>query len=558
MAESVEEQPLQSSPEQGNLTDEFDEDGFVRIKVPEKPVYFFIDRSEREKIKKHRGKRGFKGLQWTNIISQALRTIHPYCYIAFKRHRLKALGSTQASPEFWCLGYCRFDDCQVTLTVTVDSVDLKATVEFQGGESIHNRMELKRRPIRAQDRDQIGKDLQKQCPRTMYLEKLWHVDEDVLASGCRDEAPSPNVLKNISWEVRQKSRQHSNEIFSLQIMLDKEKHSRRCDAQNHYHLAMHTFGLLTTASIVAELDEMVQSAAVVFSSPSSGARVEKHFKNLQSWMQKTAIEVNVTTKSKSSTEDLKSFQVELEKWKERRQKKRGRYVTPIRKAFPFKKPKKVHSSVVKCHTGPKKHDIQAKTGPQKDISERTEEQSENSGCLHHQFTNALNHTVYVVNPSKSSNEKAESSCAAKNFSFLAAVSNELNVDACLDCKGSDEGLSSCSHKLWTSKREMAIERGVMGAQILESSAFFGAHRTTANTANKNKLALAVFLESPWRLMGPKRTLERSGVLGEGESVRTGEVKRGGGEAQDLCVSRAAVHLQNWRTWCIRGNLNQSL
>lgn len=28
--------------------------------------------------------------------------------------------------------------------------------------------------------------------------------------------------------------------------------------------------------------------------------------------------------------------------------------------------------------------MQAKTGPQKDISERTEEQSENSGCLHHQ------------------------------------------------------------------------------------------------------------------------------------------------------------------------------
>lgn len=67
---------------------------------------------------------------------------------------------------------------------------------------------------------------------------------------------------------------------------------------------MHTSGLLTTASTVTDLDEMVQSAAVVFSSPSR-ARLEKHFKNLQPLMQKTGIEVNVTTKSKSNTEDLK-------------------------------------------------------------------------------------------------------------------------------------------------------------------------------------------------------------------------------------------------------------
>ncbi len=67
-----------------------------------------------------------------NVISKGLRTIHPYCSIAFKRHRLKGLGLKQAGPEFLCLGYCRFDDCPVMVTVTVHSEkDFKATVGFQ-------------------------------------------------------------------------------------------------------------------------------------------------------------------------------------------------------------------------------------------------------------------------------------------------------------------------------------------------------------------------------------------------------------------------------------------
>lgn len=123
-----------------------DEDGFIKIRVPQKPSYFFIERKEWNRIKRKRQKRGFEGLQWTNIISKGLRTIHPYCSIAFKRHRLKVLGSQKASPEFWCLGYCRFEDCPVMVTVTVDSeVDLKAKVEFKGEVSIHNPTELKRR-----------------------------------------------------------------------------------------------------------------------------------------------------------------------------------------------------------------------------------------------------------------------------------------------------------------------------------------------------------------------------------------------------------------------------
>ncbi len=66
-------------------------------------------------------------------------------------------------------------------------------------------------------------------------------------------------------------------------------------APSHYHLEMHVFDAITNASILEELDVLVQSAAVVFSSPCCGANVEKRFKNLQSWLQKIGTPLNVTT-----------------------------------------------------------------------------------------------------------------------------------------------------------------------------------------------------------------------------------------------------------------------
>ncbi len=50
---------------------------------------------------------------------------------------------------------------------------------------------------------------------------------------------------------------------------------------------------------------LMQGAAVVFSSPCSGQNVEKHFKNLQLWLQKIKIDLDVTAESKSNMEDLK-------------------------------------------------------------------------------------------------------------------------------------------------------------------------------------------------------------------------------------------------------------
>lgn len=75
-------------------------------------------------------------------------------------------------------------------------------------------------------------------------------------------------------------------------------------APKNYHLAMHIFGLFTTASTLEELDDMVQSAAVVFSSPCSAANVEKHLDNIQTWLQRTKTELD-DTKSSAIQDDFK-------------------------------------------------------------------------------------------------------------------------------------------------------------------------------------------------------------------------------------------------------------
>ncbi|KAK1902031.1 Autophagy-related protein 2 [Dissostichus eleginoides] len=59
-------------------------------------------------------------------------------------------------------------------------------------------------------------------------------------------------------------------------------------AAKHYHLAMHVFGLMTQAITMSELDEVVTSAVVVFSSSHSDRNVGKHFENLQGLLTNSA------------------------------------------------------------------------------------------------------------------------------------------------------------------------------------------------------------------------------------------------------------------------------
>jgi len=185
---------------------------------------FFYSSNCLEKTKKKQKKDHFKGLQWTNIISLGIRTIHPHCSFAFRGHRVKILGSTRTTPAFKCSSYCLFTDCPVEVEVVVHSEKtLKAQVLFSGDMVVHSKTELQRRPVRADEQKEIHQQLQTTLPRALYLKKMENLREYVVESGCRDEAPSPGVLKSISWRQRIKDRKHKNETLSLQMMVDEKR-----------------------------------------------------------------------------------------------------------------------------------------------------------------------------------------------------------------------------------------------------------------------------------------------------------------------------------------------
>lgn len=81
---------------------------------------------------------------------------------------VKKLSSRSKAPVFRFMGYCRFQDCPVTVAVVVyDKETLKAEVVFKGGEVCHNNKELKRRPVRAQSRQSAGELLKNKLPRSL-------------------------------------------------------------------------------------------------------------------------------------------------------------------------------------------------------------------------------------------------------------------------------------------------------------------------------------------------------------------------------------------------------
>ena len=65
---------------------------------------------------------------------------------------------------------------------------------------------------------------------------------------------------------------------------------------------MHTVGLLTPASSLADLDDMLLSCTVLFSSPCSSENVVKHFLNLQAML--TAFGVSPVNDERIVAEDF--------------------------------------------------------------------------------------------------------------------------------------------------------------------------------------------------------------------------------------------------------------
>ncbi|XP_020557716.1 uncharacterized protein LOC105353816 isoform X2 [Oryzias latipes] len=191
--------------------------------LPAQPCFFVISKSDWQQLRRMQSGRRFHGLQWTNVVAKGLKSVNPYCSFGFKHHCVKTLLSTTKAPLFRCMAYCRFEACPVKAAVTVTDSSLKAVVVFSGGNVCHNTLETKSRPVRADSRKTTASILQTKHPRSVYLESMLSLPPPVVQSGCRDDAVSTGVLKNISWTERQKERPHSDEVTSLQTIIDNLK-----------------------------------------------------------------------------------------------------------------------------------------------------------------------------------------------------------------------------------------------------------------------------------------------------------------------------------------------
>ncbi|KAG7526880.1 hypothetical protein JOB18_046349 [Solea senegalensis] len=163
-------------------------------------------------------------MNWTSVMANGIKSIHPLCSFGFQGHRVKSISSRRSGPVFVCSGYCLFDDCPVEVDVIVqEESSLKAIVKFRGSFVCHRWDQLKKRPVRGKERDALSQTLSTKMPRSVFLESLARLDDTVMASGCRDQVPATGVMKTVSWSQKVKRRRHKNDIISLQRMLKEEE-----------------------------------------------------------------------------------------------------------------------------------------------------------------------------------------------------------------------------------------------------------------------------------------------------------------------------------------------
>ncbi|KAI4824300.1 hypothetical protein KUCAC02_012823 [Chaenocephalus aceratus] len=102
-----------------------------------------------------------------------------------------------------------------------DESSLKAVVTFRGEKAWHNCEELKHRPVCADERDALANALTSKLPRSVYLDKLNKLDDTVLASGNRDQATTMSELDEVvTSAVVVFSSSHSDRHVSAQSHLD--------------------------------------------------------------------------------------------------------------------------------------------------------------------------------------------------------------------------------------------------------------------------------------------------------------------------------------------------
>ena len=104
-----------------------------------------------------------------------------------------------------------------------EELSLKAEVIFSGDLVSHRWDQIRRRPVRGEERDALAHTLSTKLPRTVFLESIGRLEDTVVASGCRDKVPATGVMKTVSWTKKKLKRRDNNEMISLQKMVAEEE-----------------------------------------------------------------------------------------------------------------------------------------------------------------------------------------------------------------------------------------------------------------------------------------------------------------------------------------------
>ena len=167
---------------------------------------------------------------WTNVFSEALNGVFPYCCINFKRHRL--LKDSVNLVKVWY--YCKIDGCELNGTAILDK-SFSLTMCNTKTELRHNkgkRKSFESRNIRGEDRKILGETVADMSfPSKYFHRKLANLDEKSFSMGNLKDVPkSKSIVTQCSYEYRKGKQVDSSPINSLKEL--KLKYSKELNSKS--------------------------------------------------------------------------------------------------------------------------------------------------------------------------------------------------------------------------------------------------------------------------------------------------------------------------------------
>ena len=128
---------------------------------------------------------------------------------------------------FRCTGACSFETCPVKFKVEVYSFsdtdpNIKLEIYMLSNFVKHKKGDKKSRFIRGSKRLKVAEELEFQSPSTLYSKQYCKLSQNELESGKRDiVGSSPEVIRKISSEAKQRKLPHPNLITSLHLLSEE-------------------------------------------------------------------------------------------------------------------------------------------------------------------------------------------------------------------------------------------------------------------------------------------------------------------------------------------------